>query len=124
VLSSAVIGLPDEDLGNVVHAIVQTDNSVTDRELTEHVRGKLAPYKVPASFERSAEPLRDDAARSAGPRSEPHACRALIRGREWRVVLLDHPPLTTAGGGPAGPRRAAAGRSSGELGGRHRERPV
>jgi len=24
VLSSAVIGLPDEDLGNVVHAIVQT----------------------------------------------------------------------------------------------------
>jgi len=62
VLSSAVIGLPDEDLGNVVHAIVQTDDdSVTDQELTEHVRAKLAPYKVPASFERSAEPLRDDA---------------------------------------------------------------
>ena len=65
VLSSAVIGLPDEDLGNVVHAIVQTDDTsddaLTDEELTEHMRGKLAPYKVPASFERSADPLRDDA---------------------------------------------------------------
>jgi len=65
VLSSAVIGLPDEDLGNTVHAIVQTegtaDDPVTDEQLTEHMRRKLAPYKIPASFERSAEPLRDDA---------------------------------------------------------------
>jgi bile acid-coenzyme A ligase len=65
VLSSAVIGLPDDDLGNVVHAIVQTDDSpgdpVSDEQLTEHMRRKLASYKVPRSFERSPEPLRDDA---------------------------------------------------------------
>jgi bile acid-coenzyme A ligase len=64
VLSSAVIGLPDEDLGNRVHAIVQTDDRpgapVSDEELLEHVRRRLARYKVPASFERSTEPLRDD----------------------------------------------------------------
>ncbi|HEX4248922.1 MAG TPA: AMP-binding protein [Pseudonocardia sp.] len=61
VLSSAVIGLPDDDLGNSVHAIVMTEGALSDDELTEHMRLKLAPYKVPASFERSAEPLRDDA---------------------------------------------------------------
>jgi bile acid-coenzyme A ligase len=61
VLSSAVIGLPDDDLGNTVHAIVMTEGALSDDELTEHMRLKLAPYKVPASFERSAEPLRDDA---------------------------------------------------------------
>jgi bile acid-coenzyme A ligase len=65
VLSAAVVGLPDEDLGNTVHAIVQTDDSaadpVSDEQLTDHMRRKLAAYKIPASFERSAEPLRDDA---------------------------------------------------------------
>lgn len=61
VLSSAAIGLPDEDLGNVVHAIVQTAGTLTDDELTAHLRTRLAPYKLPTSYERSAEPLRDDA---------------------------------------------------------------
>jgi bile acid-coenzyme A ligase len=61
VLSSAVIGLPDDDLGNVAHAIVQTDGAVSDEELTEHLRARLAPYKLPRAFERSTEPLRDDA---------------------------------------------------------------
>jgi bile acid-coenzyme A ligase len=62
VLSAAVIGLPDEDLGNIVHAIVYTpETEVSDAELAAHVHGRLAPYKVPRGFERSAAPLRDDA---------------------------------------------------------------
>jgi bile acid-coenzyme A ligase len=61
VLSSAVIGLPDDDLGNVAHAIVQAEGSVSDESLREHVLSRLAPYKVPRTFERSTEPLRDDA---------------------------------------------------------------
>jgi bile acid-coenzyme A ligase len=64
VLSSAVIGLPDEDLGNRVHAIVETDDRpddpVSDRELLEHLSRRLAPYKLPTSFERTRTPLRDD----------------------------------------------------------------
>jgi bile acid-coenzyme A ligase len=60
VQSAAVIGLPDEDLGNVVHALVQISAAVTDNELADHVRRRLAPYKVPRGFERSPEPLRDD----------------------------------------------------------------
>ena len=79
VRSSAVIGLPDEDLGNRVHAIVQADGAVGDDELVAFLRERLAPYKVPRTFERAATPLRDDAGkvrrsalraeRLAGPRS-------------------------------------------------------
>jgi bile acid-coenzyme A ligase len=64
VVSSAVIGLPDDDLGNVAHAIVQIDSgwsAVPDESLREHLLSRLASYKVPRTFERSAEPLRDDA---------------------------------------------------------------
>jgi acyl-CoA synthetase (AMP-forming)/AMP-acid ligase II len=61
VRGSCVIGLPDEDLGNVVHAIVQADDEVGDTELLAHLRVRLAPYKLPRSFERVTEPLRDEA---------------------------------------------------------------
>ena len=59
VRSSAVIGLPDEDLGNAVHAIVEADG-VTAAELEAHVREHLVSYKVPRSFEFVDHPLRDD----------------------------------------------------------------
>ncbi len=63
VRSSAVIGLPDEDLGNRIHAIVQLapDVVVTDDELREHLSERLVRYKIPRSFEFVTEPLRDDA---------------------------------------------------------------
>ncbi len=61
VLSSCVIGLPDEDYGNVVHAVVETRGEVADDELRAHLATRLVGYKLPRSFERSLEPLRDDA---------------------------------------------------------------
>ena len=61
VRSSCVIGLPDEELGNRVHAIVQAPSSVTDAELLDHLAARLAPYKIPRSLERTEEYLRDDA---------------------------------------------------------------
>ncbi len=61
VLSSCVIGLPDDDLGARVHAIVQLDADVPDDELRAHVRARLTGNKVPATFERVDTPLRDDA---------------------------------------------------------------
>jgi bile acid-coenzyme A ligase len=63
VRSSAVIGLPDDDLGNRVHAIVQTDDgSALDvDELRAFLGERLVRYKVPRSFEFVAEALRDDA---------------------------------------------------------------
>jgi bile acid-coenzyme A ligase len=61
VRSSCVIGLPDEDMGNRVHALVELSADASDDELRAHVAERLVHYKVPASFERVSEPLRDDA---------------------------------------------------------------
>ena len=62
VRSSAVIGLPDEDLGNTVHAIVDiADEIVTEQELLSHLAERLVRYKIPRSIELVNEPLRDDA---------------------------------------------------------------
>ncbi len=61
VRSSAVIGLPDDDLGQRIHAIVDATEPVSDAELREHLAERLVRTKVPRSFEYVAEPLRDDA---------------------------------------------------------------
>jgi len=61
IMSSCVVGLPDDDLGNAVHAIVQLDRLVTDDEMREHLGGRLVRYKIPRTFERVEFPLRDDA---------------------------------------------------------------
>jgi bile acid-coenzyme A ligase len=62
VRSSAVIGLPDDDLGNVVHAIVDIADAELDAAtLSSHLGEQLARYKIPRSFEFVRTPLRDDA---------------------------------------------------------------
>ncbi|OKO78319.1 AMP-binding protein [Bradyrhizobium sp. NAS96.2] len=61
VATSAVIGLPDEDLGHRVHAIVQAPITIDLDELNDHLAERLASYKRPRSIEIVAYPLRDDA---------------------------------------------------------------
>jgi bile acid-coenzyme A ligase len=61
VQSSAVIGLPDEDLGNRIHAIVQPRAGLTEDALREHLRTRLVTYKQPRSYEFVEENIRDDA---------------------------------------------------------------
>lgn len=63
VQSSAVIGLPDDDLGNRIHAIVQpaADAPLTEESLREHLAERLVRYKIPRTFEFTIQPLRDDA---------------------------------------------------------------
>jgi bile acid-coenzyme A ligase len=63
VRSSVVIGLPDDDLGQRVYAIVDVgDTDALDVDgLRDHLAGHLAPYKIPRAFELAREPLRDDA---------------------------------------------------------------
>jgi bile acid-coenzyme A ligase len=57
-----VIGLPDEDLGNVVHAILEADaEALPHAELLTFLAERLARYKLPRSVEYVDEPLRDDA---------------------------------------------------------------
>jgi bile acid-coenzyme A ligase len=62
VRSCAVIGLPDDDRGNRVHAIVEADaDSLSADELLHFVRQRLVRYKVPATIEFVDLPLRNDA---------------------------------------------------------------
>ena len=62
VRSCAVIGLPDEDKGNVIHAIVEADaGSVSERDLLDFLGERLVRYKLPRSVEFVDEPIRDDA---------------------------------------------------------------
>ena len=54
VASSAVIGLPDDDLGQVVHAIVQPAPGLDDVDLDDlrrHLAERLVRYKQPRTFE-------------------------------------------------------------------------
>jgi bile acid-coenzyme A ligase len=61
VRSSAVVGLPDDDLGQRVHAIVESGDPADGAEILRFLRERLAPYKVPRSIEFVDHPLRDDA---------------------------------------------------------------
>ena len=78
VASSCVIGLPDEDKGNTIHAIVEPAGKVAEDELLEHLRSRLVVYKLPRTFEFTDEPLRDDAGKVR--RSELRAQRMATRG--------------------------------------------
>ncbi|HUF25424.1 MAG TPA: AMP-binding protein [Gemmatimonadaceae bacterium] len=60
IASSCVIGLPDEEYGNRVHAIVQTAGPVESAELEKFLRERLVRYKVPRTYEFVTEPLRGD----------------------------------------------------------------
>lgn len=60
VLSSVVVGLPDDDLVARVHAIVQARPGTTEEDVLDFLADKLVRYKIPRSIEFIGEPLRDD----------------------------------------------------------------
>jgi bile acid-coenzyme A ligase len=60
--SCAVVGLPSDDRGNDVHAIVEADPDVVSvDDLLAFLAERLATYKLPRSVEFTADPLRDEA---------------------------------------------------------------
>ena len=61
VQSCAVIGLPDEDKGAVIHAILEADaTTVGEDELKAFLAERLVVYKIPRTFEYVDFPLRGD----------------------------------------------------------------
>jgi bile acid-coenzyme A ligase len=61
VRTSAVIGLPDDDLGSRLHAIVDAPGGIDEETLRAHLAERLVVYKIPRSYEFVSGPLRDDA---------------------------------------------------------------
>jgi bile acid-coenzyme A ligase len=59
--SSVVVGLPDGDLGQRVHAVISADRGVTADGILAQLSHSLVRYKVPRSIEIVAYPLRDEA---------------------------------------------------------------
>jgi len=78
VLCSVVVGLPDADFGQRVHAIVETANGTLDEAALNAFRAeRIVPYKRPRSLEVTAARLRDDAGKVR--RSALRAERMLVR---------------------------------------------
>jgi bile acid-coenzyme A ligase len=71
VLSCLVVGVPDDDLGQVPYALVQA-GGLDEAAVLEFLGGLLANYKVPRTVEFVDRPLRDDAgkARRSAVRAE------------------------------------------------------
>jgi len=67
VRSVAVVGVPDDDLGQSVHAFVDApndgfpDSRLSEAELRAWLAERIVAYKRPASYEFVDQPLRDDA---------------------------------------------------------------
>jgi bile acid-coenzyme A ligase len=129
VASACVVGLPDDDLGSVPHAIVQLapgGGPVPDAVLLEHCRTRLSGYKVPRSFERVDQPLRDEAGkvRRSALRAERLASRATqVMGAVLLALGLfacggAHPITSPDDGGnkvDAGPGDAGMSADAGQL---------
>lgn len=65
VRSSAVIGLPDEDMGQRVHGIIdRPEGAIDEADLVAFLGERLGRYKIPRSFEFVTTPLRDDAGKT------------------------------------------------------------
>ena len=82
VLSSLAVGLPDDDLSQVPHVIVQPAADMSEDTVREFLATRIAAHKLPRSVEFTERPLRDDAgkARRSAVRDEVIARRAAQYG--------------------------------------------
>ncbi|WP_456695686.1 AMP-binding protein [Aeromicrobium sp. P5_D10] len=81
VKEAAVIGVPDEKWGELVIALVVKDGDVSEQELIEHCRGRLAGYKCPKRIE-----FRDSLARTATGKLQKFKLRESYWGAGQRQV--------------------------------------
>ena len=77
ILSSLAIGIPDDDLGQVPHVLVQAATDVDQDSVRAFLADRVSSYKVPRTVEFVDLPLRDDAgkARRSAVRDEVIARR-------------------------------------------------
>lgn len=68
VASCAVYGVPDRDLGMIVHAVIETPAELTVAQVGSFLDRHLARAKHPRSIDLVARPVRDDAGKFRKPR--------------------------------------------------------
>ena len=87
IASSAVIGLPSDDLGQEIHAIVELrpGKAFDVAEVDAFLRDRLAGYKRPRSYEVVAEPVRDDAGKVRRSRLKDERLAWLSAGRSFKI---------------------------------------
>ena len=56
--------MPDDDLGQVPHALVQADGALDEDAVRAFLAERVASYKVPRTVEFVDRPLRDDAGKA------------------------------------------------------------
>ena len=64
ILSCLAVGVPDDDLGQVPHALVQASEDLDETVIRAFLAERLAGYKVPRTVEFVDRPLRDDAGKA------------------------------------------------------------
>jgi len=93
VASAIVVGLPCEEMGRRVHAILEPASAATIEVADVHafLMARLAKYKLPESYELSAQPLRDDAGKARRSALSEERARWLADGRDFKVPHLRRP---------------------------------
>jgi bile acid-coenzyme A ligase len=87
--SSVVVGLPDAEMGQRVHAIVQPKSEAAGRlsaaDLNWFLANRIAKYKVPESYEFADDYLRDDAGKVRRSALREERALWLSEGRPFRA---------------------------------------
>lgn len=88
IVCSVVVGLPDDDLGARVHAIIEPapGAQVDLEELHAFLTTRMASYKLPESFEIARSQLRDDAGKVRRTALRDERIRWLAEGKAFRLM--------------------------------------
>jgi bile acid-coenzyme A ligase len=88
--SAIVVGLPCEEMGRRVHAILQAAPGamIDAAEVHAFAAARLVKYKLPESYEIASEPLRDEAGKARRSALAEARARWLAAGRAFKTPHL------------------------------------
>lgn len=90
VVNAIVIGLPCEEMGQRVHAIVEhpADEGLTVEELRAFLGTRLVKYKRPESFEFTSDALRDESGKARRSALRDERVRWLEQGTAFKAAVV------------------------------------
>ena len=91
VRSCVVVGLPDPELGQRVHAIIEPETGADERtiadNMAEFLKDRLSRYKQPESFEIVSAAPRDDSGKVRRTLLRDERAAWMKEGRDFRIFL-------------------------------------